>query len=152
LASTDAGEDNSIELTPLTTNRFMVPGTSLIIDFVPATAEHPQELRVTGDGPKPKVSQRVAGFAPSSLQLRNFAGEYISTELEDTYKILARESDLLVKMPGRPDAALRPVFQDAFAGSPLNIVKFSRDTGGAIMGFTVNTSSVRGLRFDRVKR
>lgn len=152
MASADAGEDDSVELTPVTTNRFIVPGTSLVIDFVPATAERPQELHVTGDGPKLKVSQRVSGFVPSSAELQAFAGEYISPELVVTYKILARESDLLAQMPGRPDVVLRPVFQDAFAGRALNVVKFSRDARRAITGFTVNTTAARGLHFDRVNR
>jgi hypothetical protein len=152
MASADAGEDNSIELTPVTTNRFIVPGTSLTIDFVPATSERPQELHVTGDGPKLRVSQRVQGFAPSSAQLRAFAGEYASPELGVSYKILARESDLVAQMPGRPDVELGPVFQDAFSGRVLNVVKFSHDTRGAIVGFTINTSGARGLRFDRVNR
>jgi hypothetical protein len=151
MASGGAGENDSIELTPVSTNRFIFPGTALILDFVPASAEHPQELRVTGDGPKLRVSQRVSGFAPSTEQLAAFAGEYTSPELEVAYEVLARESDLLVHMPGRPDVILQPIFQDAFAGRGLDVVKFSRDRSGVVTGFTVNTSSVRGLLFERKK-
>lgn len=83
----------------------------------------------------------------SKQELRAFAGEYISPEIETTYTIVARDSDLLLKMPGRSATDMRPIFHDAFVG--LEIIKFSRGAKGAVTGFTVNRPDLRGLRFDR---
>jgi CubicO group peptidase (beta-lactamase class C family) len=151
-ASMDSGEENSFELVPLDTNRFTIQGTAVVVEFVPASNGRPQEARVTGDGPKPKISQRLAPFTPTSADLRVFAGEYTSSEIETTYTVATRDSDLVVQSPCRSSITLRPVFQDAFAGSGLDTIKFSRDARGVVTGFTIYTSGVRGLRFERVKR
>jgi hypothetical protein len=152
MASTDSGEGNSFELVPLDTNRFTIQGTAVVVEFVPASNGRPQEVHVTGDGPKPKVSQRLAPFTRTSAYLRAFAGEYTSSEIETTYTVATRDSDMVVQLPGRSSMTLWPVFQDAFAGSGLGTTKFSRDARGVVTGFAIYTSGVRGLRFEQVKR
>jgi hypothetical protein len=151
MASTDSGEKNSFELVPLDTNRFTIPGTAVVVEFVPASNGRPQEARVTGDGPKPKISQRLAPFTPTSSYLRAFAGEYASSEIETTYTVATHDSDLIIQPPGRSSMTLRPVFQDAFAGSGPKTAKFSRDARGVVTGFILYATGVRGLRFERVK-
>jgi len=47
---------------------------------------------------------------------------------------------------------LHPVFTDAFAGEIVGVVKFSRDAGDVVTGFTAHSDGARRLRFDRVKR
>jgi len=152
MASTDSGEENSFELVPLDTNRFTIPGTAVVVEFIPASNGRPQEVRVTGDGPKAKVSQQLAPFAPTTTYLREFAGEYTSSEIETTYTVATRDSGLVLQLPGRSSITARPVFQDAFAGSGLDTIKFSRDALGVVTRFTIYTSGVRGLPFERVKR
>ncbi len=152
MASEGAGEGESVELTPVSENRFVVSGTSFAVEFVPPAPGRPQEVRVTGVGPKPTVSQKVAPFAPSSTELRAFQGEYTSSEVEGTYTLAARDSSLVIQIPGRADVVLKPIFPDAFAGAIVGIAKFSRDADGVVTGFTVNASGARGLRFNRVKR
>ena len=152
MASMDSGEKNFFELVPLDTNRFAIPGTAVVVEFLPASTQRPQGVRVTGDGPKPKVSQRLPPFTASSAELRSFAGEYRSSEIETIYTVMTRDLDLIVQPPGRSSMVLQPVFQDAFAGSGPKTIRFSRDAQGVVTGFTLYTSSVRGLRFDRVTR
>jgi len=151
-ASADAGEENSVELLPLDANRFTIPGTAVVVEFVPESNGRVQEARVTGVGPKPKVSQQLPPFTPTTMELHSCTGEYTSPEIEVIYSITARNSDLLVRMPGRPDVVLVPFMPDAFAGPVLGVAKFSRDAHGAVTGFTINTSGVRGLRFDRTNK
>jgi len=96
------------------------------------------------------VWQKLDPFVPSGTDLRGFAGQYSSQEIEVTYTIIARGSNLVVQMPGRPEALLRPIFPDSFAG--LNVLKFSHDPDGAVIGFKVYATGARGLQFDRVKQ
>jgi len=42
------------------------------------------------------------------------------------------------------------VFPDAFYGSLVDLIKFSRGVGSWATVFTVNRTSVRNLRFERV--
>jgi hypothetical protein len=79
-------------------------------------------------------------------------GEYCSPELEGTYTVASRNAGLVIQIPGRADINLQPVFTDAFAGEIVGLVKFSRDTGGVVTGFTANSEGARGLRFNRIKR
>ena len=146
------GASEGVELTPISETRFVVSGTPIVADFVPAAPGRPQEVRVTGAGPKPVVSQKLDAFTPSMAELRAFVGEYASAEIEGTYTLAVRDSGLVIQIPGRSDIALQSIFSDAFAGGVVGVVKFSRDPRGTVTGFTANSSGVRRLRFDRVKR
>ena len=150
MASAGIGEDNSVELTAVSENRFVITGTAVVVDFVPASAGRPQEIHVTGEGPKPVVSQQVTAFAPSRTELRAFVGQYASPELAVTYTLASRHSGLVIEIPGRADISLQPVLPDAFVGPVVGIAKFSRDARGVVTGFTVKAGDVRSLRFDRV--
>src|SRR5258708_16871886 len=74
MASEGVGEGERVELTPVSENRFVVSGTPFAVEFVPAASGRPSEVRLTGVGPKPTVSQKVVPFTPSSAELRAFTG------------------------------------------------------------------------------
>ncbi len=152
MGSSGAGHDASWELAPMSANRFIIAGTAVALEFVPRASGRTQHIHVTGDLPKTQVLQQLEAFAPSSAQLRAFAGEYTSPDLDVTYGLGARASGLVIQIPGRKDIVLQPIFPDGFAGELVGVVKFARDARGAVTGFTVNTYGVRSLRFDRVKR
>jgi hypothetical protein len=46
---------------------------------------------------------------------------------------------------------LTPVFPNAFYGSLVDLIKFSGAPGRPATGFTINRTSVRNLRFDRIQ-
>ena len=146
-----AGPDdgNEYELKAISANRFVIMGTPVVAEFVPPIAGKPQELRVTGAGPKPYVSQLLVPFTPSNVELRAFEGAYTSDEVTGTYTILARDSGLLLQVPTRVDIMFEPVFRDAFRSKILGLVKFSRNGRGRVTAFTAGAPSIRGLRFNR---
>jgi hypothetical protein len=57
----------------------------------------------------------------------------------------------VIQIPGREDVTLKPVFPDAFYGSLVDLIKFSGPSGRQRTGFTINRTSVRNLRFERVQ-
>jgi hypothetical protein len=65
--------------------------------------------------------------------------------------IVARASGLVLQIPGRAEIALQPVFPNAFYGSLVDLIKFSPGAGAPATAFTINRTSVRNLRFDRVR-
>jgi len=151
--SQDAGDGpgDSVELVPIGADRFSVPGTPIVAEFVAPRDGRPRQIRITGAGPTPFVSDQVVeGFAPSAAQLQAYAGRYVSGDLRVTYTVVARDSGLAIRIPGRADIVLQPVFPDAFYGSLVDLITFSRGTGSRTTGFTVNRGSIRNLRFDRV--
>ena len=153
-ASMDAGEGpaDSVELRPIDLNRFSIPGAPVVAEFVAPAGGRPRQIRVTGAGPKPFVSEQVVeGFAPTAAQLREYAGRYANADLNVTYTLVARASGLVIQIPGRAEIALQPVFPDAFYGSLVDLIKFSRGAGRQPTAFTINRTSVRNLRFERVR-
>lgn len=153
-ASMDAGEGpaDSVELRPIDENRFSIPGAPVVAEFVAPRDGHPRQIRVTGAGPKPFVSEQVLeGFAPTAAQLGEYAGGYANADLNVTYALVVRASGLVLQIPGRAEIALQPVFPDAFYGSLVDLIKFSRGAGPRSTAFTINRTSVRNLRFERVR-
>ena len=153
MASTTPGEEGQVfELTPISPNRFAIAGTPIVAEFTPPAGGRPQEIRVTGAGPKPQVSQRVTGsFSPSPAELRAFAGDYWSAELDVTYIVVAQDSGLVIRTPGRVDIPMQPLLPDTFyAPRLLEVVRFSRDREGVVTGFTLHSEGAWGLGFERV--
>ena len=67
MASPNGSESGAFELTPIGPNRFVILGTPIVAEFVPPTLGKPQEIHVTGAGPKPTISQLITtSFTPSS--------------------------------------------------------------------------------------
>jgi CubicO group peptidase (beta-lactamase class C family) len=152
--SQDAGDGpgDSVEFVPMGGNRFSVPGTPIVAEFVEPREGRPRQIRVTGAGPTPFVSDQVVeGFAPTAAQLRAYTGRYASADLGVTYTVVARDAGLVIQIPGRAEIALQPVFPDAFYGSLVDLITFSRGAGSRTTGFTINRTSIRNLRFERVQ-
>jgi hypothetical protein len=155
MAATNPSEEGQVfELAPINPNRFVIPGTSVVAEFIPPQADRPQQIRVTGAGPKPQISQQVTGsFLPSAAELRAFAGEYFSAELDVTYIVAERNGELLIRTPGRTDTPIRPLLPDTFyAPRFVDVVRFSRDRAGLVRGFTLHSEGAWGLQFQRVLR
>jgi CubicO group peptidase (beta-lactamase class C family) len=152
-ASMDAGDGagDSVELRPIDRNRFSIPGAPVVAEFVAPAEGRPRQVRVTGAGPKPLVSEQVVeGFAPTVAQLRGYAGRYANADLNVTYTLVARPAGLVIQIPGRAEIALQPILPNAFYGSLVDLIKFSHRAGPQAIAFTVNRTSVRNLRFERM--
>jgi CubicO group peptidase (beta-lactamase class C family) len=153
VAVPNAGERDAFPLTAISPTRFIIPGLEIVVEFMPHAPGQPQEVHVTGDGPKTSISRQVmATFTPSAAELQAFAGVFHSDELDVTYRLSPRDNGLHVDSPGRAGELLRPLFPDAFTTGGGEVVEFARDARGAITGFTINAAGAQGLRFDRVPR
>jgi len=150
MAAPNASAQDAFVLTPIAANRFVVVGTPIVAEFVTPDGGKPQEIHVTGAGPKPVVSQLITTpFAPSSAELRAFEGVYTSDEIHGAYTVVARDSGLAIQIPTRADIALQPLVTDTFGGAIVGVTTFSRQASGVVTGFTVNAPGLRGLRFTR---
>jgi beta-lactamase family protein len=139
------GDNYPMLMTPISPNRFIIPGATL--EFSPAEAGRPQSWHLVDGEGRRLLELPLVKFESSKAALPSFAGEYRSDELDVTYTVDVRDSTLVVQ-----SSTLHPVSKDAFVGDYLGVVRFFRDPRGAVTGFTLNRSSARGVRFERVKR
>lgn len=149
------GDDLPFELTPVGASRFLilVGGAAMNrIDFVPATAAGPQQMRMSPlNAATAQVFARWSPKTFTAAELEAFAGDYRSDELDVTYSVAPRNPRLVFHPQGKPDFVLESIDDDVFAGSIGGIVRFQRD-GGTVTGFTMTRRTVRGVKFERVRR
>ena len=92
------------------------------------------------------VLERVEPWTPSAPDLQSFTGAYRSEEIEPVYRLVLKDATLRLERLKSPPAALEPVVADVFRG-PFGIVRFTRNSGGAVSGFTIEAGRIRGLKF-----
>ena len=144
------GTGESFQLNAVSESRFSVPGTPFAVEFEPASGRA-RGLRSFIDRTQNGVFERVEPVAPSSAQLRAYAGEYRSAELNVVWTITERDSGLVIRRPGKADTMAEPLATDMFT-TIGDFMKFSRDSAGAISGLTLVSTGIRSLSFERVHR
>ena len=107
-------------------------------------------FRQLRDGRDPTVYERVE-LDPSDRVLEQYVGDYFSSEVGATYRIVLDDGALRLENadPRRQapiEAPLEPTFVDAFQLQHLPI-EFDRGADGAITGFRLSAGRVRNLLF-----
>ena len=145
------GTGDSFRLTPVSENRFTIPGTPYAFEFAPPSSGRAQGLRSFVDQTQSGTFERVEPFTPSSALLRSYAGTYASPELDVEWTIAERDFELVIRRPAKANTVVKPLTYDMFT-TIGDYMKFSRDSHGAITGFTLVSTGVRSLSFERVNR
>jgi hypothetical protein len=139
------GRGDGAPLVPVAENRFRGPQGA---EFVFANgAGTGFELRPPAGGRSLRFEWRQPA---ATKDLRSYAGEYFSEELNARYRVTASDSGLTFRTGTSPGLETRMVFADTFAGDGYTI-QFSR-TRGQPTGFDVTNGRVRHVKFARVAR
>jgi CubicO group peptidase (beta-lactamase class C family) len=138
-------DGSDFDLIPVDVRHARGPG-KMVVEFIPAAAGHAREVHVTGNRDGNYV---LTSYIPQAAELRGFAGQYWSDELQAAVALLASDSGLMIQLPGQGPSPLQPFERDAFLGP--GILSFIRDTHGAVDGFILDHSSVRKLSFRRMQ-
>jgi CubicO group peptidase (beta-lactamase class C family) len=121
------------------------------------------ELRFVGAGAGMRLVEGAAGerattyerFTPVSYEaarLADFAGDYVSDELDIRYAVAVDSGRLVVRLVGTPERPLAPIVADVFRAGDGIVLTFGRDPSRRVTGFTVDAGRVRGIGFVRVER
>ena len=164
-------------LSPLSQNRFAVVGggpPGLEIVFVRPIAGGRMQVMFKHRSGETTTYDAVQSVTPTSAQLAEFTGKYVSDELGGaTYTLSVEAGKLLLQVrPGitvfsdratvlpysqagrrddPKDSLLTPVFADAFfAFGGAAMVRFTRNQQSVVSGFTLSTVGVRKLRFNKL--
>jgi CubicO group peptidase (beta-lactamase class C family) len=158
---------NSV-LSPLSQNRFKVVGggpPGLEIVFVRPVAGGSMQVKHV-IGVKTTTYYAVQSETLTPAQLTEFTGKYVSDELAGaTYTLSVKDGKLSIRgergqvlafsqssaREAPEDFLLTPAFADTFLdpGNDPFIIKFTRNQQNVVSGFTLNTTFLRGLRFDK---
>jgi hypothetical protein len=123
-------------------------GEHLDIHFVPAAAGKAARIEQSWDGNKADVYESVAAVDPTAAQLAEFAGAFVSEEIEPVYRMAVQDGKLtLTRLKSKPDS-LRPRTQDVFVGQ-VGTIRFARDANGRVSGFILNAGRIQGFKFAR---
>jgi hypothetical protein len=148
----DFGADEFHPLRPFAESHFHIGdvpwGEQLDIHFVPAAAGKPARLEQSFDGDTPEIYEYVATVDPNPAQLPEYAGAFVSDEIEPVYRISVQDGKLtLMRLKNKPDS-LRPTTQDVFIGQ-IGTLRFARDAKGRISGFILDAGRIQGFQFTR---
>jgi len=123
-------------------------GEDVDIHFVPAAAAKRARIEESWDGDKADVYESVAAVDPSATQLAEFAGAFVSEEIEPVYRMAVQDGKLtLTRLKSKPDS-LRPTTQDVFVGK-IGTIRFARDANRRVSGFILNAGRIQGFKFAR---
>jgi hypothetical protein len=84
-----------------------------------------------------------------SDQLAQLAGAYYSDELDLSVNLTVRDGVIVMQRQRGGDLRFVSVGDDLFTNSDQMLLHVLRDDGGAVSGFTLTISRVRGLQFVR---
>jgi hypothetical protein len=108
-------------------------------------------MTVAINGGKPSVFEAVEPVPSSPVELEPYLGTYYSEDLdyEQVFRITNGQLSRWDPRNWNEYGPLRPFGKDVFHTGWWMFFKFSRDEQDRIDGFTVETSSLRNLKFVR---
>ena len=149
----DVGDEEPLVLKPFAESRFRIAdkpwGDAVEIHFVAPSGDKPRRMEQSFGGGKPTVFEIAEAFTPSGAQLREYAGAYVSEEIDPVYRIaLGGEKLRLIRLKHKADV-LEPAVRDVFTGQ-IGTVRFARDpSNGPVSGFVLNAGRIQNFRFLR---
>jgi CubicO group peptidase (beta-lactamase class C family) len=145
-------EGDDYELAPVGDNRFIMLGVpekiELVVDM--DQAGNPSQMSMIVDDGKPSVYPAVKAALDSPAQLAEYVGSYYSEELDAKYTLSLVGNKLVARKKVGDDLTLSPQFADVFGNSDRSIsIRFSRGQNGAVTGFLLNKSRMKGVVFSK---
>lgn len=129
---------------------FRVLGGPMLVDFCfdRSNATRPWRLTIFAEMHELPVMAQIFPAAPASSLLTDYAGQYISEELNTVYTVNASSDGLELHITDRPPVALRPGLLDTWRAQS-DAYCFQRNAQGAVAGFLLQVPRARNVRFVR---
>jgi CubicO group peptidase (beta-lactamase class C family) len=103
-------------------------------------------VTIAGASGSGDVLDRAEPFVPTPAQLAEFAGAYRSDEIEAVYRMMLRDGVLRLERLKSQPSTLDPIVKDTFSSQP-GTIRFTRDAGGRVNGFTLDAGRIRNVKF-----
>ncbi len=145
-----SGPAIEFEIRPVARDRFRTVQAGVHIEFVfeRSGSGAPRSVEVTPEGEKPRRCESVEAARPTPAQLAEYAGTYLSEELDVAYRFVVEDGKLFLRGKNLPKNPLLPTIADSFIVGDGSL-HFTRDPGGRIVGLSVGSGRVRDIGFSR---
>jgi CubicO group peptidase (beta-lactamase class C family) len=150
--STEIGDDDPLVLKPFAEARFHIAdkpwGDQVEIHFLAGDTQKPKRFEQSFGGGKPTAFEAAQAFAPTTADLAEYTGAFVSEEIDPVYRIVLDGNNLkLMRLKHKPDT-LRAMVRDVFSGD-IGTVRFARDASGSISGFVLNAGRIQNFHFSK---
>jgi len=123
-------------------------GDQVNLHFEPGAGDKPGRLLESFGDAKADVLEAVTPFTTSVAERAEYAGNYVSEEIEPVYQMSVQGGKLvLARLKHKPDT-LDPRVRDVFSGD-IGTIRFTRDSKHRVSGFLLSTGRIRNFRFTR---
>lgn len=142
------------ELTQTGAERFRFLDADAECLFEPPDADGPGRMIVTYAGEKTADCERTSDEEEpaSDWQPTEYAGTYQSTELDCLYFIEPSDEGLVLRHAKFGPSVLSPLRSDEFSCTDEGLhIRFVRDEGNEVNGFTLNAERAWNIRFTRLQ-
>lgn len=133
-----------MSLKPLGPNRFVTPlGPTVSFE----TMKGKTKVKLENDDKIMFEGTRVEELHLGEPALRAYAGEYKSTELDATYKLVIENGALTLHSGWNPPVKLEPLVPDEFIIGQMGTAVFHRDGAKHVSGLSVYSGRIRDVAF-----
>jgi hypothetical protein len=123
-------------------------GDQVNLHFEPGAGDKPGRLLESFGDAKADVLEAVTPFTTSVAERAEYAGNYVSEEIEPVYQMSVQGGKLvLARLKHKPDT-LEPRVRDVFSAE-MGTIRFTRDSKHRVSGFLLSTGRIRNFRFTR---
>jgi CubicO group peptidase (beta-lactamase class C family) len=116
--------------------------------FEPSAGDKPRGFLESFGDDKPDLFESVPSSAPSSVELADYEGSYVSQEIEPIYRMVVQDGKLTLTRLKHKPAQLEPTILDVFSAQ-IGTIRFTRDSNHRVSGFVLNSGRIRNFRFTR---
>jgi CubicO group peptidase (beta-lactamase class C family) len=140
----------SILLLPVSETTFRASSANASVAFV-VDRDGSVVMEETAPSGEKSTYRRMPAPRTDARTLAEYAGDYVSDELDVTWRVESRDGGLIIRRGAVPDMTLQPVFLDAF-NSPGGVIRFVRGANGRVTGLVIGAGRVTGFVFRRASR
>ena len=130
-----------------------------VADIYLADRLQPLEVAEESEGSETDDSNQAgAGAAATATQQAEYAGEYYSRELDATYRLIATEDGLMLKIEQEPlentvvlanDLVQAEFHPYGWSGTTILDLEMQRDNFGEVNGFLLSLGRTQNLIFEK---
>jgi CubicO group peptidase (beta-lactamase class C family) len=139
----------SFALQPVSATEFKLSDLDVQLRLIPADSGRPRRIQLVGSGLGQPTLEAVTPVSPAAAVLDEFPGEYFSSELQSTYRVVLERKALVLHARNLPVTPLEPTIRDEFEYPTYGLTLHFTRRSGRVTGFTLASGRTQGIRFER---